>query len=419
LLLVSFRWLNPRKKQPTHNLKPINREQPGIDCRAALLKTRMNDKNAVFVYSSRFEEIGYPPDCPFNSHRAAMTRKAITSMGLLNGRERREILPVPATRAELEKFHTSRYLDAMLQAEFGDLPASSFLMGLGSPENPVFKGMTEHAALACGASLTGAMMILAGEARIAFNPSGGFHHAGPEKASGFCYLNDVVLAIMSMTDASKRVLFLDLDVHHCDAVQNAFFDRSDVLTVSLHESGKTLFPGTGFAEEIGIGAGKGYSVNIPLPQGTYDEAYEHVFQQVVVPIARKYDPDIIILELGMDALSNDPLAHLNLTNNAHAEIISSILKMEKPILATGGGGYHVKNTVRGWTLAWAILSGEEEHNLNLGMGGVMLENIEWPGGLRDRILPTDVNLKRFVDAEISRVTEKIKSEIFPIHGIES
>jgi acetoin utilization protein AcuC len=210
---------------------------------------------------------------------------------------------------------------------------------------------------------------------------------------------------------------LDIDVHHCDGVQNAFYKRNDIMTVSLHESGETLFPGTGSVDEIGTGPGKGYTINIPLPDGTYDEAFLEAFKKAALPIIKKYDPDVMILELGMDALANDPLAHLNLTNNVYADIINLVLKMGKPILATGGGGYNIKNTVRGWALAWSVLCGDEEYDLSLGMGGVMLENVEWSGGLRDRVLPPDYQKKSKINAEINRVIKKIRSAVFPLHGI--
>jgi acetoin utilization protein AcuC len=252
---------------------------------------------------------------------------------------------------------------------------------------------------------------------VVFNPAGGLHHAGPKEASGFCFVNDVVLAAMELTEAKKRVLFLDLDVHHGDGVQNAFYDRNDVMTISLHESGKTLFPGTGFEYEIGRGPGKGYAINIPLAVGTYDAAYEKAFKEAALPLMVKYDPDVLILELGMDGLSGDPLAHLNLTNNVYADIIKQVLQLGKPILATGGGGYNLESTVRGWALAWSVLCGEDDHDLGIGLGGVMLETTEWVGGLRDRILITDAGIRKTVDAEIQRVIRYIKENVFPLHGL--
>lgn len=377
----------------------------------------MKELNAVFLHSTDLDETGYPEGCPFNTSRAGKTRKTVYTMGLLGGKRRKEVPPVKATRAELEKFHQPAYLDAIKNAENGDLTPDAFAMGIGTPDCPVFYGMYDYISLACGASLTGARLILSGETDVAFNPSGGFHHAAPGKASGFCFVNDVVLAAMEFLNSKKRVLFLDLDVHHGDGVQTAFYERNDIMTISMHENGKTLFPGTGFEDEIGRGQGKGYCVNLPLPVGTYDAAYEKAFNEAVLPLIIKYNPDIFIMELGMDALSGDPLAHLNLTNNVYADIINEVLEQVKPVLATGGGGYNVEAAVRGWALAWSALCGEEEHDMGVGLGGVMLENTEWAGGLRDRTLISDAGRRSLVDAEIDRLIKKIQSNIFPLHGL--
>jgi acetoin utilization protein AcuC len=377
----------------------------------------MKNLNAVFLYSPEWDSINYPQECPFDTSRAGKTRTTLFPMGLLSGTHIKEIRPIKATTAELERFHEPDYLEAIKNSEEGNLTAEAFAMGIGTPDCPVFPGMFEYISVASGASITGARLILSGEADVVFNPAGGFHHARPKEASGFCFINDVVLAAMELTDANKRVLFLDLDVHHGDGVQNAFYERNDVMTISLHESGKTLFPGTGFENEIGRGKGKGYAINIPLPVGTYDAAYEKAFNEAALPLIKKYNPDVLIMELGMDGLAGDPLAHLNLTNNVYADIIKQVLQLEKPILATGGGGYNVESTVRGWALAWSVLCGEDEHDLGIGLGGVMLETTEWLGGLRDRILITDAGIRDTVDAEIQRVTQYIKDNVFPLHGL--
>lgn len=371
---------------------------------------------AVFIHSAELEKYHYPPDNPFKTERAGMTGRMLTSMGLLS--ESDMLPPKPAARGTLEKFHTPRYLDTLIHAERGDLSVEGLHMGLGSPECPVFLGMYEYAALACGASLAGAEAILAGDADVAFNPSGGFHHAGPEKASGFCYMNDVVLACMALAEAGRRVLFLDVDVHHCDGVQEAFYDRPDVLTMSFHESGKTLFPGTGFEDEIGLGEGRGYSVNVPLPAGVYDDVYVKAFRAVALPITSAFNPDVIVLEIGMDCLAGDPLAHLRLTNNAYAEVVEEMMRFRKPIIATGGGGYHPQNTARGWALAWSIMSGRHAGgDVHYGLGGVMLESADWQGGLRDRVLAVDESRRAEVDGAVEAAIEKVRKDVFPIHGL--
>jgi acetoin utilization protein AcuC len=338
---------------------------------------------------------------------------------LLSGDGRREVAPEPAERAVLEKFHSARYLDALQAAAAGGMTVESLYMGIGSPDCPVFAGMYEYSVLACGATLKGAEMILSGEATHAFNPSGGYHHAGPEKAAGFCYINDVALACGVLAEAGKRVLYLDVDVHHGDGVQDAFYDRKDVMTVSFHESGHTLFPGTGHEDEIGTGAGKGYCVNVPLPPGTYDQAYMWAFKAIALPLIKAYNPDVIVLEMGADTLAGDPLAHLQLTNNTCADIIQAVLGFERPVLMTGGGGYHVANTVRAWALAWSVLCGAdaEHHDAHIGMGGVMLESTDWHGGLRDRQLPVDIEQSEGVIEALEATVARVKRDVFPLHGL--
>ena len=380
----------------------------------------MPHRMKAFVHRAELDAGGYPEGCPLDSSRAGKTRDTLRSMGLLDGEDRVEVAPEPLSRAAVERFHTPEYVDALQRAGWGELkPHEALRFGLGTPDCPIFKNMFEYVALAAGGSVTGARLLLEGKSDIAFNPSGGLHHAQAGNAAGFCYLNDIVLAALEMTDAGKRVLFLDIDAHHCDGVQDAFYDRKDVMTISLHESGRTLFPGTGFEDEIGTGEGKGYTVNIPLPVGTYDAAYKKAFKDAALPLIKAYDADMIVLEIGTDALAGDPLAHLHLTNNVHADITQAIVDLKKPILATGGGGYNSENAVRGWALCWSVLCGDQkvQRDLMLGMGGVMLENTDWLGGLRDRVLLADGGLRDAIDAEINLVIDRIRSRVFPIHGL--
>jgi len=373
----------------------------------------------VFIHSEDLEKYPYPDTCPFNTSRAGRTRRTLASLGLLGGDGKCEVAPKPAERSVLEKFHSKRYLDALEAAADGQITAESLFMGIGSPDCPVFAGMYDYAALACGATLTGARMILSGEAQNAFNPSGGFHHAGPEKAAGFCYINDVAIACTVLAEAGKRVLYLDVDVHHGDGVQNAFYDRRDVMTISFHESGRTLFPGTGFEDETGIGEGRGYCVNVPMPAGTHDRAYMWAFKAVAMPLIGAFKPDVIVLEMGVDTLSGDPLAHLQLTNNTCADIIHLVMSFGIPILMTGGGGYNVPNTARAWALAWSVLCGADAENedAHIGLGGVMLESTDWHGGLRDRQLSFENSHSENVNRDIENTVTYIRKNVFPLHGL--
>jgi acetoin utilization protein AcuC len=338
-------------------------------------------------------------------------------MGLLGGSDRELVAPVAATREQMQKLHAGDYLDAMKLASDGHFDPSMLHYGLGTPDCPVFEGMYEYAKLAVGATLTGVDQILAGNASVAFNPSGGYHHAMITRAAGFCYINDSALACLNFADAGKKTLYLDIDVHHGDGVQYACYDRNDIMTISTHQCGRTIFPGTGSVDEIGVGDGAGYSVNMSLPLGTYDGAFLRVFNETVLPLAKAYEPDVIVVELGADTLAGDPLAQMRLTNNIFVEVISQLLKFDRPILAVGGGGYNIENTVRAWTLCWSALCGETFEHENLGMGGVMMSSTDWPGGLIDPHLPPAHDLKDAVDSEIDQVISDVKEKLFPFHGL--
>jgi len=375
-------------------------------------------KKAAFIYSQELEKYKYPPEHPFNVDRARRVRKVLDSMGLLSGDGRCEVSPEPADRITLKKFHSARYLHTLKNASKGKWEAEALDMGIGTGDCPVFDGLYDYAVLACGATITGVKLILSGSADTAFNPSGGFHHAGPERASGFCYINDVALACQLFAEQGKKVLYLDVDVHHGDGVAYAFYDRSDVMTISLHQNPRTLFPGTGFENEIGTGQGKGYCVNVPLPVGTFDEAYMKAFNSIAPPLITAFNPDVIVLQAGADALAGDPLANLYLTNNVYVEIINFLLSLKRPILATGGGGYNVDNTVRAWALAWAVLSGADvSQDKNPAVSGVMLGSTEWQGGLRDRRLVISQAQQEMIIPAVEKTIETIKATIFPIHGL--
>ncbi len=373
----------------------------------------MEKRRAAFVHSPDLEKYQYPPQSPFDVSRAGKMRKVADSVGLLSGDNVAEIAPAPAERLALKKFHSARYLHTLKRAAEGKFDAEALYMGIGTPDCPVFDDMYDYSAHACGATLKGVELLISNAADVAFNPSGGLHHAGPERASGFCYLNDVALGCMVLAEHGKRVLYLDVDVHHGDGVQNAFYGRNDVMTISFHESPKTLFPGTGFEYEIGTGVGKGYSVNVPLPIGTYDQAYLKAYKALAEPLIAAFGPDVIVFELGADALADDPLANLELTNNTYVEIINSLLSFNRPILMTGGGGYHLGNTVRAWALGWSVLCGAESPQSAeiVGLGGVMLEK----GGLKDREQVISSRQRDVVMPAIDATIEAVKANVFGLH----
>jgi acetoin utilization protein AcuC len=377
----------------------------------------LSKREAVFIYSPELDKYPYPAEHPFNTIRAKRARDIINSMGLLSGAGRKEIASEPIERVVLKKFHSAHYLHVLKEVSRGKFNSEALGMGIGTSDCPVFKGLYEGAVLAAGGTLVGAKMILSGQAIAAFNPSGGFHHAMPERASGFCYINDMALACTILAEEGRRVLYLDVDVHHGDGVAYAFYDRRDVMTISLHQNPRTLFPGTGFEDEIGSGEGKGYCVNIPLPIGTYDEAYMEAFKSLVPPLIGSFEPDVFVFELGADALAGDPLANMYLTNNVYVEIINRLLSFNKPILMTGGGGYNIGNTVRAWALAWSVLCGADSENQEPALGGVMLGSTEWQGGLRDKVLAVSSQQQDSVMPAIENTIKIIKSTVFPVHGL--
>jgi acetoin utilization protein AcuC len=376
----------------------------------------MNDRRLAFVYSPEIEGLSYPADCPFKTNRSTLTRQRLISFGLLGVPGRTEVAARKATRPELEAFHSARYLTELDRAAGGELSVEALHMGLGGPDTPVFRELLEYGAWAAGAGLVAADLLLEGRVDIAFNLLGGFHHAFPEKAGGFCYVNDVVLACHRLTQGGKRVVCLDVDAHHGDGTQAAFYGRRDVLTISLHESGRTLYPWGGFEDEIGEGLGRGFNANVSLPAGTYDDAFRLAFNEVAVPLITAYAPDVIVMELGMDTLAGDPLTHLHLTNNVVVDVVERLLAFRVPLLVIGGGGYHVENTVRGWALAWRTACGEGGEDIySLGLGGVMLGSTEWAGGLRDRELVVTEERRQSVGPALLASIEAVRHHVFPYH----
>jgi acetoin utilization protein AcuC len=378
----------------------------------------MRDRKLAFMDPRQVEALSYPPDCPFKTQRAGLTRQRLMSFGLLGYEGRELVEPRPATADELQRYHTARYLEELQRAADGDLTVDGLHMGLGGSDTPVFKDLLAYGTWAAGAALTAADLLLTGQTDIVFDLLGGFHHAFSDRAAGFCYVNDVVLACQRFVSAGKRVAYLDVDAHHGDGVQAAFYDRDEVLTISLHESGKTLFPWGGFESEIGEGRGFGHNVNVSLPAGTHDDAFLAAIDRVALPILGAYDPDVLVLELGMDTLAGDPLTHLMLTNNVHVDLMGRLLALNKPMLVAGGGGYHIENTVRGWALAWRTCCGDEdEHDLSMGLGGVMLGSTEWAGGLRDPVRPVASEQRREVEAALGASMEAVCQLVFPLHGL--
>jgi acetoin utilization protein AcuC len=269
---------------------------------------------------------------------------------------------VPATDAELELVHDPDYIEAVRQA--GRWLSAAPQYGLGTPDDPVFSGMHEASALVTGATLAAARAVWSGAYGHGASISGGLHHAMRGSASGFCVYNDPAVAIKWLLSAgASRVAYVDVDVHHGDGVQAAFYDDPRVLTISLHEHPATLFPGTGLPGETGTGEGEGYAVNVALPAGTADAGWLRAFDAVVPPLLRAFKPEILVTQHGCDSHRLDPLANLQLTVDAQRQAAVWLHDLAHELcggrwVLTGGGGYAVVQVVpRTWTHLLAIAAG--------------------------------------------------------------
>ena len=294
--------------------------------------------------------------------------------------------------------------------------------GLGTADTPILRGIYEWSLRAAGGTHSTLQKILRGEAKVGFNPLGGFHHAKPGHAEGFCYINDIVIAILDalLTSPGLRIAYVDFDAHHGNGVQDAFYSDPRVLVISLHESGKTLYPWSGSETEIGEGDGIGFNVNVPLEPGTDDDVYSFVLDHVVFPLLRAFSPDLIVAEIGADTLISDPLTHLKLTNNGYQKAVRGITALCPRILALGGGGYDLYRTSRCWTLAWSILNHVDPMDEFAGLVGGMMFGPEMEvGSLFDHAYSSKGEVKEKAFDEARRVVAYIRKEIFPIHGIAS
>jgi acetoin utilization protein AcuC len=273
------------------------------------------------------------------------------------------LVPEPATDAELEWVHDAGYVATV--RSLSERPAGlasgdpgALAAGLGPGDTPAFSGMHEAAAAVAGGSLRAMEAILRGDVEHAFHPGGGLHHAMPGRASGFCVYNDPALAVARARRAGLRVLYVDLDVHHGDGVQAIHWDDPGVLTISVHETGRALFPGTGSVDELGGPAARGSAVNLPLEPGTGERGWLAAVERVVPELAAEFRPDVVVSQHGSDGHAWDPLAHLRLTTTAMgaaARLVDSIAHRWAGgrWLATGGGGYDAYRVVpRVWALVW-------------------------------------------------------------------
>lgn len=313
----------------------------------------------ALVYSSAFDAYSYGEQHPFQLHRYGLALELMEAYGLLKLPNARRCDCSPVSDQQILTFHSPAYLARLKEFSASDQPRADFLFGLGDAECPVFKGLYDYAALGAGATLEACRLVTEEGLGAVLSLAGGWHHAHRAKASGFCYLNDAVIAINWLLTQGRRVAYLDLDAHHGDGVQEAFYDSDQVLTISLHESGIYFFPGTGFEDETGSDQGQGYTVNLPLLAHTDDPLYMRAFDEVVYPLLAAFNPDIIVAQIGADTFRTDPLTRLEITTHSYAYIMRKLQALKIPWVALGGGGYDLMNTARAWTIAWAAMNGVE------------------------------------------------------------
>ncbi|MFC6012614.1 acetoin utilization protein AcuC [Nocardia lasii] len=306
------------------------------------------------VWTERFLGYTWSPEHPMKPARLRYTMSLAKSLGVLDGVE--PLSPDAATPADLMRVHSNAYIEAVRRAGHGPPTPEDTLHGLGTADNPVFPHMHEAASVIVGGTMAAAREIAAGRTRRAVSIGGGMHHAMPDSAAGFCVYNDAAIAISWLLDHGfDRIAYLDVDVHHGDGVQRAFYADPRVLTVSLHQHPATLWPNTGWPEETGVGAAEGTSINLPLLPGTRDAQWLRAFHAVVPGAVAAFRPQIIISQCGVDTHREDPLADLELTVDGQRAAFLAMRDLadeyaEGRWLAIGGGGYGVVRVVpRAWT----------------------------------------------------------------------
>jgi histone deacetylase 3 len=313
----------------------------------------MTKSKVVYMWHPDVGNFHYGPTHPMKAHRLTITHNLVINYGL---HKKMEVYRPPrAYDEDMLRFHSHAYLDFLARvnpeniSEFSDV--HRFNVG---DDCPVFDGIYDFAALYTGGSLQGAHRLNDGRADIAINWAGGLHHAKRAEASGFCYVNDIVLAILELLRHHPRVLYIDIDVHHGDGVQEAFYHTDRVMTVSLHKYGN-FFPGTGSMYEWGVGRGKHYSVNVPLNDGIDDESYLAIYRPVIRHVIEFYRPTAIVLQCGADSLGCDRLGCFNLSLEGHGACVKFVKSFRIPTLVLGGGGYTIRNVARCWAYETSLL----------------------------------------------------------------
>ncbi|OQR76576.1 histone deacetylase 3-like [Tropilaelaps mercedesae] len=316
-------------------------------------------RDVVYLWDPDVGNFHYGPGHPMKPQRIAVTHSLVLNYNLHT--KMRIYRPYRANPHDMCKFHSEEYVNFIERVTPKNIQTFSkslthFNVG---DDCPVFDGLYDFCSMYTGASIDGAWRLNNKSCDIAINWSGGLHHAKKFEASGFCYINDIVVAILELLKYHARVLYIDIDVHHGDGVQEAFYLTDRVMTVSLHKYGAYFFPGTGDMYEVGAESGKYYALNVPLKEGIDDASYYQVFKSVISSVIEHYKPGAIVLQCGADSLAGDRLGCFNLSIKGHGECVRFVRDLNIPLLVLGGGGYTLRNVARAWTNETAILVDEQ------------------------------------------------------------
>ena len=382
---------------------------------------RASSGKPSLVYHEDYMKYDFGGGHALREVRGRLARDLIEGLGLLKAAEERR--PAPASEPDILAVHDRRYVSVVKRLS-EDPRVHEPEFGLEPGDNPPFARMYEAAALQVGGTLLACDLVADGTAPRAYNLGGGFHHAMPARASGFCIFNDVAIGIRRLLDRGfRRVLYVDIDAHHGDGVQSVFYRDPRVLTISLHEDPRYLFPGTGTVDDVGEGEGKGYAVNVPLPPHTRDEGWMHAFDAIVLPLADAFRPEVLVTQTGADAHAGDPLTHLELTTESYEHAGARFDEISRKVcddrwIAVGGGGYDVTAVPRIWTLLFAAQVRRRPPDAlpeEWLRACRRYANAEPRGGtLRDPPVPPEGGR---LTRELGKVVEDVRAHIFPLHGI--
>ncbi|TYZ66876.1 hypothetical protein PybrP1_011322 [[Pythium] brassicae (nom. inval.)] len=315
-------------------------------------------RRVAYFYDSEIGNYNYGQNHPMKPHRMRMAHNLIANYGLTKHME--IFRPRLVEWDELTRFHSDDYihfLRLVTPDNMHDYLRQLQRFNVGE-DCPVFDGLFEFCQLYASASIGGAAKLNDESADIVINWSGGLHHAKRSEASGFCYVNDCVLGILELLKKHARVLYVDIDIHHGDGVEEAFYTTNRVMTCSFHKYGE-YFPGTGDVQDVGYGAGKNYALNFPCRDGMDDESFTTVFRSVVAKIMEHFAPGAVVMQCGTDSLSGDRLGCFNLSVKGHADCVAYIKSFNVPTLVLGGGGYTLRNAARCWCYETSVLTGVE------------------------------------------------------------